>query len=95
MLADQCMNTPIEENVKLKGGMNAGTFRNMGKVTEMRACIHLCCREMSCDVALMSARNCYGVECVSDDACESITADTSDAQVLIAHVKNNATKSYM
>ena len=90
MLADylqQCLKTPIEENVTLKGGIGAGTFKKMGKVTEMRSCIQLCCKEMSCDVAFMSAQNCYAVECVSDDECESTTTDTSDVQVLIAHVK--------
>ena len=96
MLADylkQCMKTPIEENVTLKGGIGAGTFKKMGKVTEMKSCIQLCCKEMSCDVAFMSAQNCYAVECVSDDQCESTTTDTSDVQVLIAHVKKKAKKS--
>jgi roadblock/LC7 domain-containing protein len=87
------MKTPIEENVTLKGGIGAGTFKKMGKVTEMKSCIHLCCKEMSCDVAFMSAQNCYAVECVSDDECESTTTDTSDVQVLIAHVKKVAKKS--
>ena len=96
LLADylqQCMKTPIEENVTLKGGIGAGTFKKMGKVTEMKSCIQLCCKEMSCDVAFMSAQNCYAVECVSDDECESTTTDTSDVQVLIAHVKKKAKKS--
>ena len=87
------MKTPIEENVTLKGGIGAGTFKKMGKVTEMKSCIQLCCKDMSCDVAFMSAQNCYAVECVSDDECESTTTDTSDVQVLIAHVKKIAKKS--
>lgn len=89
---EQCLKTPIEENVTLKGGIGAGTFKKMGKVTEMKSCIELCCKAMSCDVAFMSARNCYAVECVSDDECESTTTDTSDVQVLIAHVKKKARK---
>ncbi|XP_028404371.1 uncharacterized protein LOC114527010 [Dendronephthya gigantea] len=96
LLADylqQCLKTPIEENVTLKGGIGAGTFKKMGKVTEMKSCIQLCCKELSCDVAFMSAQNCYAVECVSDDECESTTTDTSDVQVLIAHVKKRAKKS--
>lgn len=87
------MKTPIEENVTLKGGIGAGTFKKMGKVTEIKSCIQLCCKDMSCDVAFMSAQNCYAVECVSDDECESTTTDTSDVQVLIAHVKKIAKKS--
>lgn len=87
-----CKNTKIEENVTLKGGIGAGTFRKLGKVTSMESCIELCCKTATCDVAFLSAAKCYGVECVSDDECKATATDTSDIKVLIAHVRTGHKK---
>ncbi|XP_022801241.1 uncharacterized protein LOC111338939 [Stylophora pistillata] len=87
-----CKNTKIEENVTLKGGIGAGTFRKLGKVTSMESCIELCCKTATCDVAFLSASKCYGVECVSDDECKATATDTSDIKVLIAHVRTGHKK---
>lgn len=87
-----CKKTLVEENVTLKGGIGAGTFRNLGKVTSMESCIELCCKTSTCDVAFLSAAKCYGVECVSDEECKSTATDTSDVRVLIAHVRTGHKK---
>ncbi|KAJ7382462.1 hypothetical protein OS493_034622 [Desmophyllum pertusum] len=89
---ENCKNTKIEENVTLKGGIGAGTFRKLGKVTSMESCIELCCKTSTCDVAFLSASKCYGVECVSDEECEATATDTSDIKVLIAHVRTGHKK---
>ncbi|CAH3168882.1 unnamed protein product [Pocillopora meandrina] len=87
-----CKNTKIEENVTLKGGIGAGTFRKLGKVTSMVSCIDLGWKTATCDVAFLSAAKCYGVECVSDDECKATATDTSDIKVLIAHVRTGHKK---
>ncbi|XP_048590388.1 uncharacterized protein LOC116617788 isoform X2 [Nematostella vectensis] len=89
---EACKKTKIEENVTLRGGIGAGTFRKLAKVTSMASCIELCCKTSSCDVAFLSNMKCYGVECVSDAECESTTTDTSDTKVLIAHVRTGKKK---
>ena len=89
---ENCKNTKIEENVTLKGGIGAGTFRKLGKVTSMESCIELCCKTSTCDVAFLSAAKCYGVECVSDEECKATATDTSDIKVLIAHVRTGHKK---
>lgn len=87
-----CKKTLVEENVTLKGGIGAGTFRILGKVISMESCIELCCKTSTCDVAFLSASKCYGVECVSDEECKSTATDTSDVRVLIAHVRTGHKK---
>ena len=40
-----------------------------------------------CDVAFMSGKNCYGVQCFDEDLCTSIAATKKTPKsVLIAHV---------
>lgn len=87
-----CKNTKVERDVTLKGGIGAGTFRKLGKVTTMGSCIQLCCKTSTCDVAFLSSSKCYGVECVSDEECQSTATDTSDTRVLIAHVRTGHKK---
>ncbi|XP_074607782.1 uncharacterized protein LOC141860552 isoform X2 [Acropora palmata] len=89
---ENCKKTLVEENVTLKGGIGAGTFRILGKVMSMESCIELCCKTSTCDVAFLSASKCYGVECVSDEECKSTATDTSDVRVLIAHVRTGHKK---
>lgn len=89
---ETCKNTKVEENVTLRGGIGAGTFKKLAKVTSMASCVELCCKNPSCDVAFMSGLKCYAVECVSDDECESTATDTSETKVLIAHVRPGKNK---
>ena len=40
-----------------------------------------------CGVAFKSKDRCYGVECVSDDSCETVTTERGDTAVEISHVR--------
>ena len=82
-----CGQSEIQHNVTLKGGILAGYFRKLAQYVAMKLCVELCCEEKGCDVAFMSGRNCYGVQCFSEDQCQSIPAKKSPPEpIFISHV---------
>eukprot|EP00794_Sanderia_malayensis_P012050 gene12050-13293_t len=82
-----CGQSEIQHNVTLRGGIHAGYFRKLAQYVAMRLCVELCCEEKGCDVAFMSGRNCYGVQCFSEDQCQSIPAKTIPPEpIFISHV---------
>lgn len=71
----------------LKGGIRAGYFRKLAQYVAMKLCVELCCEEKGCDVAFMSGRNCYGVQCFSEEQCQSIPAKhLPSEQIFVSHV---------
>ncbi|EDO45526.1 predicted protein [Nematostella vectensis] len=52
----------------------------------MQLCIRMCCEEKSCDVALMSGKNCYGVQCFSEMACRAVPVTKAPSSLMISHV---------
>ena len=69
-----CSQSTIQQNVTLKGGIRAGYFRKLAQYVAMQLCVDLCCEEKGCDVAFMSGKNCFGVQCFSEDQCQTIPA---------------------
>ena len=53
----------------------------------METCVDLCCKMPLCGVAFKSKDRCYGVECVSDDSCETVQTQPGDTTVEISHVR--------
>jgi len=72
--------------VTLRGGINAGTFKKLAQFVAMQLCIRLCCEEKGCDVALMSGKNCYGVQCFSEELCTAVAAKKAPSSLMISHV---------
>ena len=82
-----CGESEIEQNVTLKGGIHAGYFRKLAQYVAMKLCVELCCEEKGCDVAFMTGRNCYGVQCFSEEQCQSIPAKSLPSeQIFVSHV---------
>ncbi|PFX33592.1 Tolloid-like protein 1 [Stylophora pistillata] len=65
-----CWDGEILYNYTLVGGINAGTFSDNGKTTNMDICMQFCCKRDSCDLAFMIEDDCYSVSCNSNGACE-------------------------
>ena len=77
----------MQKNTKLREGIGAGTFHHLGYTPNMETCVDLCCKMPLCGVAFRSKDRCYGVECVSDDSCETVTTEAGDTPVEISHVR--------
>ena len=88
---DMCKWTPIVRNGKLKGGIGSGTFHRLGETPNMETCVDLCCHMDLCGVAFRNKVDCFGIQCDSDESCESIPADQNDTYVEIAHVRSGHT----
>ncbi|XP_065063476.1 uncharacterized protein LOC135690004 isoform X1 [Rhopilema esculentum] len=82
-----CRWTPVQKNTKFREGLGAGTFHHLGYTPNMETCVDLCCKMPLCGVAFKSKDRCYGVECVSDDSCETVTTEPGDTAVEISHVR--------
>ena len=77
----------MQKNTKLREGIGAGKFHHLGYTPNMETCVDLCCKMPLCGVAFRTKDRCYGIECVSDDSCESIIKEPGDATVEISHVR--------
>ena len=88
---DTCKWTPIVRNGKLKGGIESGTFHRLGETPNMETCVDLCCNMDACGIAFRNKVDCFGIQCDSDESCESIPADQNDTYVEIAHVRSGHT----
>ena len=81
-----CTSSEQKHNVTLRGGLNAGHFKDNGKVVNIQQCIDLCCGENHCDLALMLLENCFTVRCHNKQLCESVPAKTSKYRSKIVYV---------
>ena len=69
-----CTHSPISTNVRLRAGVRAGNFVNLGDVESMHMCTALCCAKPTCDLAFMIGETCVAVECASEEMCQTIRA---------------------
>ncbi|XP_031554877.1 uncharacterized protein LOC116291804 isoform X2 [Actinia tenebrosa] len=76
--ADDISKSLIARNKTLAGGLEAGTFRFLGKVKSMGFCMRMCCARPRCDVAYLIDKNCFSITCFSPALCK-ITSDHSTA----------------
>lgn len=65
-----CWNGEVLHNYTLVGGINAGTFTDNGKASNMDICMQFCCKRDTCDLAFMIEDDCYSVACNRNGACE-------------------------
>ena len=61
----------------LKGGVDAGAYKDHGKVKDMDICRRICCEMTECHLAFMLGSNCFSVKCASVDACRAQKAKPS------------------
>lgn len=72
--------------VTLKGGLQAGDFTDVGKVTDLGQCYEVCCQQSSCDLAFMLGQNCFSVACKNKGLCQTTPAQPSIFNPQIAYV---------
>ena len=84
---DKCMTAKIITDVTLKGGKNAGKFKDQGDVKNMKACKKLCCKDEECNLAFMLEKTCYTVTCKTKDLCNHTPAPPSDFRPRISYVR--------
>lgn len=52
----------------------------------MQECIHKCCLNKQCNVAMMTGKKCLGVRCHNDTSCETVPGGRHDLEMQIASV---------
>ena len=71
---ERCQSTDVYYNATMRGGINAGVFKDQGPVQNMRKCIEQCCRWQFCSVAFMLLTRCYIIACYNDHLCDPVPA---------------------
>ena len=61
-------------NSRLRGGMGAGMFIDLGNIHVTSECLKRCCELDSCDLVYMISNKCYAVNCFSSQQCEAVSA---------------------
>ena len=72
-----CPNTSILDKMTLKGGVDAGVYKDHGTVKSMDLCRRICCEMTECHLAFMLGTNCFSVKCASVDSCRALKAKPS------------------
>jgi hypothetical protein len=61
-----CTQSMFFYNVKLAGGLQAGTILINTFANNMHECVRLCCEDISCDIALMRKDECFTMHCPTE-----------------------------
>ena len=85
-MANQCKAGQVYNEMTLKGGINAGTYKDVGGVKTMDECQKKCCEFSACDLAFMLAGNCYLVGCKNQKECAMQPAKESTFKPSISYV---------
>lgn len=84
-----CRPSVVSYDVTLRGGLSAGKFTPVGHVDSMEACVNLCCKRNTCDIALMLRDSCYAITCVNEELCEEVPAPSSDFYPRLSYVRRD------
>ncbi len=76
----------LDLKVTLRGGINAGTYKDMGMVNGMPECQKKCCRFSACDLAFLLGGRCYLVGCADEKSCQMNKAKPSAYAPTISYV---------
>lgn len=86
-LAGQCRPGKVFKEVTLKGGINAGTYKDVGSVQSMDACSNKCCEFAACDLAFMLSSRCYLVGCSEGKNCQIQKAKPSPYHPSVTYIE--------
>ncbi|KAJ7382471.1 hypothetical protein OS493_034632 [Desmophyllum pertusum] len=65
-------------DVTLRGGLRAGNFTFVGRVSSQEDCVTRCCLTEGCDVTFMVFDRCFLVDCYVEDLCDVTAARNAD-----------------
>ncbi|KAJ7382508.1 hypothetical protein OS493_034671 [Desmophyllum pertusum] len=65
-------------DVTLRGGLRAGNFTFIGRVSSKEDCVTRCCLTEGCDVTFMVLDRCFLVDCYVEDLCDVTAARNAD-----------------
>lgn len=82
----KCEPSKVYKEVTLKGGINAGTYKDVGGVSTMDDCQKKCCEFPACDLAFLLAGSCYLVGCYDQKNCAMQQAKESQFNPQISYV---------
>ena len=75
----KCPHNEVMYNVKLRGGLLAGKFTDIGKVRSIKTCIRYCCQtQKKCDLAFLLKDRCYLVKCYNEERCQALPSPSVD-----------------
>lgn len=86
-MAGQCQPGKIFKEVTLKGGINAGTYKDVGSVKSMEECSGKCCEFAACDLAFMLSSRCYLVGCSEGKNCQIQKAKPSPYHPSVTYIE--------
>ena len=89
----QCTNSPPQEGVTLRGGLNSGNFTDVGAADSIGACSRLCCVSETCDLALIIRGHCFLVSCFSKELCQTVKVHTKNYRPTVAYVRRWVTNA--
>ena len=67
-----CSGKRILENHTLKGGVRAGNFTEISGIDSIENCTVLCCREKSCEMAILLNGVCFVGNCANKHMCRTV-----------------------
>ena len=85
-MAGQCRPGKIFKEVTLKGGVNAGTYKDVGEVASIDDCSKRCCEYSACDLAFLLQKRCYLVGCSDGKNCKFQKARPSPYHPMLTYV---------
>lgn len=86
-LAGECRAGKVFKEVTLKGGINAGTYKDVGSVQGMEECSNKCCEFAACDLAFMLSSRCYLVGCSEGKNCQIQKAKPSPYHPSVTYIE--------
>lgn len=86
-MAGQCRAGKLFKEVTLKGGINAGTYKDVGAVQSMDECSSKCCEFAACDLAFMLSNRCYLVGCSEGKNCQIQKAKPSPYHPSVTYIE--------
>jgi hypothetical protein len=90
-----CPKTNILDKMTLKGGVEAGVYKDHGVVKSMDLCRRICCEMTECHLAFMLGDNCFSVKCAGADSCRALKAKPSSYYPKISYIRNVLTNALL
>ena len=69
---NKCLQSMVYYGVALRGGWTAGKFTDMGVISSLQKCVQLCCKDRTCDLAMLLSQKCFTIHCYAPEDCQTV-----------------------